>query len=152
MSVVATARMPAEWEAHERCLMGWPARADMWGSRLAAAEADYAAVANAIAAFEPVMMIARPEHAGAARAACTAGVEVVELAIDDSWLRDTGPLFVRGADGGLTGVDFAFNAWGEKFHPYADDARLAARVLETLGVPRRAVPLVLEGGAITVDG
>jgi len=152
VSVVTSARMPAEWEAHERCLMGWPARADMWGARLADAERDYAAVANAVAAHEPVLMIARPEHGAAARAACTGGVEVVELPLDDSWLRDSGPLFVREPDGALAGVDFGFNAWGEKFRPYGDDARLAERLLLALGVPRRAVPLVLEGGAITVDG
>jgi len=149
---MSLARMPAEWEPHARCLMGWPARTDMWGERLAAAERDYAAVANAIADHEPVLMVARGSDVAAARAACASGVEVIELPLDDSWLRDTGPLFVRDGDAGVVGVDFQFNAWGEKFQPYDDDARLAARVLERLGIPRRAVPLVLEGGAITLDG
>ncbi len=145
-------RMPAEWEPHARCLMAWPARADMWGARLQAARTDYAAVANAIAAHEPVLMLARPQDAAAARAACADAVEVLELPLDDSWVRDSGPIFVRDEHGALAGADFTFNAWGEKFHPYDDDARLAGRLLEALGVPRRLYPCVLEGGAITVDG
>ena len=43
--------MPPEWTPHERTLMCWPARADMWGDLLGAAEASHAEVANAIAAF-----------------------------------------------------------------------------------------------------
>ena len=93
-------RMPAEWEPHERTLMGWPCRADLWGETMDQARADYAAVANAIAAFEPVTMIANPgDDAAAARAACSSGVEVVELPLDDSWLRDCGPIYVYGDDG-----------------------------------------------------
>ncbi|MGP0051032.1 MAG: agmatine deiminase family protein, partial [Solirubrobacteraceae bacterium] len=53
-------RTPAEWEPHELTLMGWPCRAELWGESIAQARADYAAVANAIAAFEPVTMIANP--------------------------------------------------------------------------------------------
>ena len=53
-------RMPAEWAAHDRTLMAWPAREHMWEEHFEAAKADYAAVANAIAAFEPVTMVAPP--------------------------------------------------------------------------------------------
>ena len=144
--------MPAEWAPHERTLMCWPARDTMWGERFARAQADHAAVANAIAAFEPVLMAADPRFAGEARRQCTSGVEVVEIPLDDSWARDSGPIFVRDGDA-LAGVHFGFNGWGEKFRPYADDAAFAARVLEHLGTPRRdATHLVLEGGSITVDG
>ncbi len=145
-------RMPAEWERHERCLMGWPSRAELWGERLPRAKLDYAAVANAIADHEPVLMLARRADVAPARAACAGAVEIVELPLDDSWLRDSGPVFVRDRGGALAGVDFRFNGWGEKYRPYDRDARLAERLLQRLGIPRRPVPLVLEGGAITVDG
>ena len=57
------------------------------------ARGDYATVANAIAAFEPVTMIANPgRDAQLARAACTNAVEIAELPLDDSWLRDCGPM------------------------------------------------------------
>jgi agmatine deiminase len=146
-------RMPAEWAPHERTIMCWPARETMWREHFAQAEAAHAEVANAIAAFEPVLMAADPRHVAEARRRCGENVEVVELPIDDSWARDSGPIFVLGEDGARAGVDFGFNSWGEKFTPYDDDARFAARVLELLGEPRRdATGFVLEGGSITVDG
>jgi agmatine deiminase len=146
-------RMPAEWARHERTLMCWPARAELWNGLQAQAEADYAAVANAIAAFEPVLMAAHPAQAAAARAALTAAVEVVPIPIDDSWARDSGPIFVTDAEGRRAGLDFGFNGWGEKFPPWDDDARYAERVLAHLGEDRiDATDLVLEGGSIAVDG
>ncbi|MEA2354145.1 MAG: agmatine deiminase [Solirubrobacteraceae bacterium] len=145
--------MPAEWEPHARCLMAWPARPELWGDRLAQAERDYAAIARVIAAREPVLMAARPEAADRARSLCGDGVEVAVAELDDSWMRDTGPVFVRAPGGAVLGVDFAFNGWGEKYRPYDADDRLPARLLELLGVPRvDAGGFVLEGGAIGVDG
>ena len=145
-------RMPAEWAPHERTLMCWPRRDESWDEHFAQAEADYAEVANAIAAFEPVLMTVHPSQSEAARAACSEAVEVIAWPIDDSWSRDSGPIFVV-SDGRRVGVDFGFNAWGEKFHPYDQDAEYARRVLEHLGEERRdARDLVLEGGSIAVDG
>jgi agmatine deiminase len=144
--------MPAEWSPHERTIMCWPARDAIWERRFAQAQADHAEVANAIAAFEPVLMVADPRHADEARRRCGAGVEVVELPLDDSWARDSGPVFVRDGEA-RAGVQFGFNGWGEKYVPYDDDARFATRVLEVLGEARRdASHFVLEGGSITVDG
>jgi agmatine deiminase len=145
--------MPAEHAPHERTLMAWPARPSLWEEHYEQAKADYAEIANAIAAFEPVLMVADPSQAAEACAACGEGVEVAEIAIDDSWMRDSGPIFVLDGAGGRAGVDFAFNAWGEKFDPYEDDAEMAARVLEHLGEKRiDARDLVLEGGSIASDG
>jgi len=149
----AAVRTPAEWEPHERTLMGWPCRAELWGGALEQARRDYATVANAIAAFEPVTMIANPgADATAARSACSAGVQVVELPLDDSWLRDTGPIYTYGEDGARVALHFGFNAWGEKFSPWDRDARVGALIAERLGDPVVEVSLVLEGGSILTDG
>ncbi len=144
-------RTPAEWEPHDRTLMGWPCRTELWGETLAQARADYAAVANAIVAFEPVTMIANPgEQAAQARAACDGAVEVVEL--DDSWLRDCGPIYTYGDDGARVAVHFRFNAWGEKFSPWDRDAAVGATIARRLGDPVIEADLVLEGGSILTDG
>jgi agmatine deiminase len=146
-------RMPAEWARHERTVMCWPARAELWGVLQAAAEADYAAVANAIAAFEPVLMATHPAQVPAARAALAGEVEVVPIPIDDSWARDSGPIFVTDGAGRRAGVHFGFNGWGEKYPPWNEDARFGERVLAHLGEERvDATDLVLEGGSIAVDG
>jgi agmatine deiminase len=133
--------------------MGWPCRAELWGSELAAARADYAAVANAIAAFEPVTMIANPgADAADARAACDGRVEVAELPLDDSWLRDCGPIYVYGEDGRRLAVHFRFNAWGERFRPWDRDAAVGGLIARELGDDVVSAPLVLEGGSIACDG
>jgi agmatine deiminase len=79
-------------------------------------------------------------------------VEVVELPIDDSWVRDNGPVFVVADDGRRAGVDFRFNGWGDKFKPYDRDDALPRALLDRLGIERFEAPLVLEGGSIAVDG
>jgi agmatine deiminase len=146
-------RTPAEWEPHERTLMGWPCRVELWGETMEQARADYAAVANAVAAFEPVTMIANPgADAVDARAALSANVEIVELALDDSWLRDCGPIYVYGDAGDRVAVHFAFNAWGEKFPPWDHDAVVGRLIAERLGDRVVESPLVLEGGSILTDG
>jgi agmatine deiminase len=144
--------MPAEWVEHERTLMAWPARVELWGAGLAQAKRDYAAIARAVSAFEPVLMVA-PEGASAeVRRRCGRHVDVLELPIDDSWIRDSGPIFVTGADGRRAGVDFRFNGWGGKFLPCERDDALPRALLGHLGIDRFDAPFVLEGGAICVDG
>jgi agmatine deiminase len=133
--------------------MGWPCRQELWGPTLAQARKDYAAVANAIAEFEPVTMIANPgEDAEAARRALTAEVDIAPLPLDDSWLRDCGPIYVYRPDGRRRAVHFRFNAWGEKFHPYDRDAAVGRLIAEQLGDEVDPAPLVLEGGSILTDG
>jgi agmatine deiminase len=146
-------RTPAEWEPHERTIMGWPCREDLWGETLAQARTDYASVANAVAAFEPVAMIANPgEQAAQARAACTEAVEIVELGLDDSWLRDSGPIYTLDDDGGRLAVHFGFNSWGEKFAPWDRDAAVGREIAERLGDRVVDGGMVLEGGSILTDG
>jgi agmatine deiminase len=74
------------------------------------------------------------------------------MPIDDSWLRDSGPIVVCAPDGARHAVHFRFNAWGEKYTPYTDDAAVGARLAEHLGLPVHEAPFVLEGGSIAVDG
>lgn len=146
-------RMPAEWAPHERCLIAWPARESLWGDQFEAAKAEYAGVVEAVARFEPVLLVANVGQGSETRGRCGSdNLEVVEMPIDDSWLRDCGPVFVTGVGGRAGGVDFLFNSWGEKYLPYDKDAAVTALLLERLGVPRYAAPFVLEGGAICVDG
>jgi agmatine deiminase len=145
--------MPAEWAPHERTIMAWPTRRALWETQLESARADHAAVANAIAAFEPVTMVcADAEQAAQARGVLSAGVDVVELPIDDSWLRDSGPIFVLDGDGRRAGVHFHFNSWGEKFAPWDRDAQVGRLLVEHLGDRRYDAPFVLEGGSVAVDG
>jgi agmatine deiminase len=144
--------MPGEFELHAGCLMAWPSRAELWGDRLDDAMADYARVASAIGEFEPVLMVCRPGWAQEVRSRCSASVTAIEIPIDDSWARDSGPSFVRSVDGAVAVCGFGFNAWGERWHPHADDALLSRRLAERLELPYFHAPFVLEGGSFFVDG
>jgi agmatine deiminase len=143
--------MPAEWAPHERCLMAWPLRRELWGDQLVAAKRSYAEFARSIAHFEPVLMVADPGQGREAAAQCGPGVDVIELPIDDSWLRDSGPVFVTHPHGRVAAVDFRFNGWGERWS-HEKDEKITALLCEQLGVPRYEAPFVLEGGSICVDG
>lgn len=152
-SVSAGFAMPAEWEAHAACWMGWPCRAQSFpGAAMQEARAAYSVIARCIAAFEPVMMIARPADAAAARRLLGGAATVVEWPIDDSWLRDSGPTFVGNAAGEIAGVDWRFNAWGQKHTSFAADDKVAARVLQHTKARRFTAPLVMEGGSFHSDG
>jgi len=146
--------MPAEWEPHEACYMEWPTltRRDFWADRFDEAKHDYAAVANAIAAFEPVVMVCDPDQETEARRSCSETIEILPLPIDDSWMRDNGPIFVRNDAGRVALVHFRFNSWGERFLPYDKDAQVPRHVASHLGMRRFEAPFVLEAGSFFVDG
>jgi agmatine deiminase len=146
--------MPAEWEPHQATLMEWPTitRAGFWGELFDRAKTDFATVANAVAAFEPVTMVTDPSQAAEARAMLTQDVEILPIPIDDSWMRDNGPIFVTDGRGGVALVQFRFNAWGEKYLPYDRDAELPEHIAAHLGMRRYEAPMVLEGGSFFVDG
>jgi agmatine deiminase len=146
--------MPPEWAPHERTLVVWPARTELWGPHLAAAHRATVATVAAVARFEPVTVLAGVGSGPDAEAALAgvARVEVVEEPVDDSWVRDTGPVVVTDATGRRRAVDFRFNGWGGKFRPFDADDALAARLAARLGLEWYRAPIVLEGGAIAVDG
>jgi agmatine deiminase len=144
--------MPAEFEPHAGCWMLWPQRPDNWRGHAGPAQFAFAAVAAAIARFEPVTVGASADQYRQARAQLPAHVRVVELSSDDAWMRDVGPTFLINRAGELRGVDWDFNAWGGLYRPYADDAAVAQKVLELERVPRYRAPMVNEGGAVHVDG
>jgi agmatine deiminase len=146
--------MPGEFEPHERTLICWPTRDEIYpGPLLDEARAAHAELAQAIVRFEPVTMIARPDQAEDAAERCGGAVEVVALPLDDSWCRDTGPIYVVDhTSGDRVAVDFVFNSWGRKFAPWDDDAALVRRWAEHAGDPVHGVDLVFEGGSISTDG
>ena len=146
--------MPAEWEPHRRTWMCWPSRLEAFGSlaKLGRAKQAFARVAQAISAFEPVAMVASARDVSEATLATGGSVEIVEISIDDGWARDSGPTFVKDHAGHVAGVQWQFNAWGKKYRPSDNDARLADRLLSRLGLQTRHAHLVCEGGALQSNG
>jgi agmatine deiminase len=153
----ASARMPAEWETHQRTWMAFPPPNGTFGSigspALDRARAAWSSVARTISRYEPVTVLADPRDATAAREWLGEGITVVEVPLDDAWLRDSGPTFTRRPDGTLAAVDWVFNGWGaQQWAQWGKDRHVGGRVAAHAGVPVHPSSLVNEGGGFHVDG
>ena len=146
-------RFPLESDPHLRTFMQWPSRKAIYGSLDALNEVreKIALIANSIAKFEPVIMLARPEQLEEAQEFMKTGVELWPIETEDLWCRDSGPSFVVNAKGGLACTEFNFNGWGGK-QSHKDDGRIARRCAEKLGMKMFDNGIVGEGGGIEVDG
>jgi agmatine deiminase len=143
--------MPAEWSPHRSSLVSWPCREKSWRGHIAAARVEYAEVIRAIQRFEPVHVLSSPETLIEARATLLEDSDLVQVDLDDSWIRDNGPIFVSSPSGDVAMADFRFNAWGLKSTYVKDDA-VPEFLSRKLDIRCYRAPMVLEGGAISVDG
>ncbi len=145
-------RLPAPWAPHARCWMAWPTGTARWGPALDAARTAIAELAAAVAEFEPVTMIARPEQTAGVSLYLRSGIPVLPLPHDDVRVRDTLPAFVVGPDDRLSAVVFRYDGWGSIWPDHAHDARLAERLADHLGTTARRAGITLYGSLLHHDG
>ncbi|WOO82774.1 Putative agmatine deiminase [Vanrija pseudolonga] len=147
--------MPDEGEPHARTWMSFGASKKIWGSRLLPlVQRNLIAIASAIAQFEPVTLLCRPEDIPTAQGLLApnpnGNITLLAVPVDDLWVRDYGCVFVRrGRE--TAGVDFNFNGWGEK-QGCNRDAGVAKAMCDTARVNHLTTDICLEGGGIEVDG
>lgn len=159
-------RMPAEWEPHEATWLGWPHNRSDWPGKIVPIHWVYGEIVRRLAPGEIVRILVNDaaHEAHARRILAKVGVdprrvEFFRLRTNRGWTRDTGPIFLRDADGQTAIVKFGFNAWA-KYDNWQLDERIPEHAAERLGVPMlRAMvpgepdrPFVLEGGGIDVNG
>ncbi|GAA3197188.1 hypothetical protein GCM10020255_099890 [Rhodococcus baikonurensis] len=151
-----TWRMPAESEPHERTWMAYPSAGYSLGDTAEEqheARSTWAAVAHAVAEFEPVTVVVDPAEVEQARKYLSGKVDIVEAPLDDAWMRDIGPTFVLSDEGRLGGVDWMFNGWGaQDWAQWDKDSKIGRFVVEQSGAQLIDSPIVNEGGGIAVDG
>ncbi|MGX1591521.1 agmatine deiminase family protein [Glutamicibacter sp. NPDC055491] len=149
-------RMPAETEAHERIFMAFPSGGYTLGETEAQAEAAraaWSAVARAVSAFTPVTMVVDPASEAAARRHLGDAVAYCLHPLDDAWMRDSGPSFVRTAQGQLKAVNWNFNGWGaQSWASWDKDRLVAGHVARLAGAEEIRASITNEGGGIHVDG
>ncbi|WP_412026759.1 agmatine/peptidylarginine deiminase [Deinococcus yunweiensis] len=145
--------MPPEWAPHAATWMSWPADDDLWFGYLEDVRAEFTALIRTIARFESVHLLVRDDESEADARARLAGADVTyhRVPLDDVWLRDNGPIFVRRDDGAMALTDWRFNSWGGKFN-WENDDQVPEYVANHLGIHRWALPFVLEGGGLEVNG
>jgi agmatine deiminase len=150
-------RMPAEWHPHEATWLAWPKDPETWPDRVEAAEATFLEIIAALVPHEAVNLLVddgRAERAVRARLSPDVAerVRLIRLETVDSWIRDYGPNFLVNGRGGLAYNDWVFNAWGDKYDALKHDDAIPQKLESLLGVPRFEPGIVMEGGAIDVNG
>ncbi len=153
--------MPAEWMPQEAVWLSWPVDDPRhWGgAKRDSIRGKFAEIAAAISRHETVRINAPGADHAAIAAACNRAravperVELFDHPHNDVWCRDHGPIFVKHRQTGETAVaDWGFNAWGGKFPPWDLDDAIPARIAAALGKRIFSGGMILEGGAIEVNG
>ncbi len=151
-------RMPAEWEPHEATWLAWPHHQSDWPGKFAPVPWVYCDIVAQLARVERVNIVVK-DAAAEAKAreqlersgANLDAVRFFECATNRSWIRDYGPLFVKNTDGEVALTKWRFSGWAKYSNFRADDSVVAC-VSPRLGMRMWNTGLVLEGGAIDVNG
>ena len=150
--------MPAEWEPHEATWLAWPHERTDWPGKFAPIPWVYGDIVRRLARVEKVRILV--EDAAAGRQArrvfgkCDVDIGAVEFfrhRTNRSWTRDYCPLFVKNRRGKVAITNWIFNGWA-KYDNWHDDNRVPAFIARRLKMPALEPGIVLEGGAIDVNG
>jgi agmatine deiminase len=146
-------RQPPEWAEHEWVWIGFPSHPELWEDDLGPARLEVAAFARAVhsdGAGEEVRLVAADPASARAAAELAPFATLIEEPFGDIWLRDTGPILLKGG-GERQARSFRFNGWGGKYELEGDDS-VGLRLALNAGMEAGRRDWILEGGAIDVDG
>ncbi len=152
-------RMPAEWEPHSGTWLTWPHNPETWPDQdMQQVETEFLEIIRPLAKNESVHILVNDEEMESSVASILNGNNVKmeniflhDIPTNDSWIRDYGPNFIVNSDGKIAANDWDFDSWGGKYKWELDD--LAGTVIvEELGFHHFRPEIVLEGGAIEVNG
>ena len=153
--------LPPEWVQQEAVWLSWPVEDERhWGgTKSELIRNKFAEIAAVLSRFERVCINAVPHLERWLRDQIrTLGgswnhITLFDHPHNDVWCRDHGPLFVKDRDSGEVAVtDWKFNGWGEHFAPWDLDDGIPALIASSLAMRRFSGGMVLEGGAIEVNG
>ncbi len=155
-------RMPAEWEPHASTWLTWPHNPETWpGQNMQDVEAVYLDIIEALVSGESVNLLVNDAPTKDRvlkklhqRNISADRVPILILPTDDSWIRDYGPNFLvaESADEKRMGLNkWGFDSWGGKYE-YEKDNQAGHEIALKLGLTRFEPGIVLEGGAIDVNG
>lgn len=146
--------LPAEWHPQSYIQLTWPHAGTDWNYMLSEVEDCFEQLADAIAARQPLLVVAPEFPARLAHKPYRDRIRFVECPTNDTWARDHAFLTVLNADGTPRLLDFCFNGWGMKFAAHLDNlinTRLYATGL-LQGDYVNCRNFVLEGGSVESDG
>ena len=152
-------RMPAEWKPHTATWLSWPRREGIsFPDSFDRVMPTLRAMVEALIESEQVCInIFNDAHEAEAREVLR-GLPMERISFhlvptNEPWCRDHGPIFLmRDLDPKLAVLDWGYNAWGNKYPPFDLDEVAPTRVAEILDLPVFYPGMILEGGAIDVNG
>lgn len=147
-------RMPAEWAPHEATWLAWPHEKSDWPGKFEPIPWLYGEIVRHLAREEKVRIITEDE-ARVRRILKKCGVEMSAVEFfahptNRSWTRDYCPLFVRSGRE-IVVTHWRFNGWA-KYDNFEHDSAVPRAIADRFGMPRVEPGLVMEGGAIDVNG
>jgi agmatine deiminase len=144
--------VPPEEDPHALTFMMWPVNRKVHPDRvfLDILQDTIARIANTIAAFEPVVMLAAKSDHTRARKMLSDQVELWDIPTEDLWARDAGPLFAW-QDNDLVISHIQFDGWGKK-QVHSRDAQATTQISNHLGVKMVPSGLHGEAGGVEHDG
>jgi agmatine deiminase len=149
-------RFPAEWEPHAATWLSWPHNPDTWPGKFEPIPAVWQQLVRTLAEFEPVHVLAGGEHVMEVAQRMVGDLSRVtlhDIPTNDCWARDHGPMFLVGPPGSEPSlIDWGYNAWGGKYPPFDQDNLVPGRVAEFTRRRRFEPGIILEGGAVDVNG
>lgn len=155
--------MPAEWEPHSATWLTWPHNLETWpGQDMTKIEGVYVQMIKTLAKGEKVHLLVNRESEAfrlnkliKSSPLNLQNILIYSIPTNDSWIRDYGPNFlVRETSSGKREVSanlWKFDSWGGKYKWDLDD-RVGSTVMDLLGLTHFEPGIVLEGGAIEVNG
>jgi agmatine deiminase len=151
--------MPAEWEAHTATWLSWPRREGIsFPDAYDRVMPTFREMVAELLRSEPVRInVSNGAHEAEAREVLKdlpqERLTFYTIPTNEPWCRDHGPIFLtRAEDPRLAVIDWGYNAWGGKYPPFDLDDVVPTRIADTLGLPVWQGGMILEGGAIDVNG
>ncbi|MCV3384153.1 agmatine deiminase family protein [Campylobacter lari] len=140
----------AEWQKQELLLLSLPHENSDWKPYLEEILQSYEEFVKAVANFQKVLLIA-PSEKDFQRFKHIKNVDFFKCDTNDTWIRDFGAIDVC-EDDKIIGLDFIFNAWGDKFQSTLDNAVNSKLFAQKLSGKLEKIDFILEGGSIDFNG
>lgn len=155
-------RFPAEWEKQSGILLCFPHNGNDWPGKYEAIKWAFVEFIKKVSSFEEVYLVVADAslQQRVTEMLSMAHVDMKKVSFiihrtNRSWMRDSGPIIVKNGSK-REALNFHFNGWA-KYKNYRLDRSVPQKVADFLNVPLTSVtykgkPVVLEGGAIDVNG
>ncbi len=155
-------RFPAEWEQQEGLLLCFPHNGNDWPGKYGAIQWAFVEYIKKVAEVEIVFLVVADE---ALKRKVESMLQLAHVNLKNvsfiihktnrSWMRDSGPIIVKNGEK-REALNFNFNGWA-KYKNFQLDKHVPSKVANHLKISLTQVvykgkPVVLEGGAIDVNG